>query len=91
MVERIDDMRARMKLVVVDIQDTCNDLRRASGLPGVEYGPTATQDRDRRGGDWILDAPAEAPAVWGGASGTVAWPEGEPLLIVGRRASARPR
>jgi len=36
-----------------------------------------------RGGDWILDAPTEVPAVWGGASGTVAWAKGEPLMIVG--------
>jgi replicative DNA helicase len=35
------------------------------------------------GGDWILDAPTETPAVWGGASGTVAWSKGEPLKIVG--------
>lgn len=35
------------------------------------------------GGDWILDAPTDTPAVWGGASGTVAWAKGEGLMIVG--------
>jgi replicative DNA helicase len=35
------------------------------------------------GGDWILDAPTETPAVWGGASGTVAWSKGEGLMLVG--------
>ena len=45
--------------------------------------PTSTTRHVLPGGDWMLDAPAEAPAVWGGASGTVAWPQGEPLLIVG--------
>lgn len=38
---------------------------------------------EQAAGDWILDAPREPPAIWGGASGTVAWPEGEPLLVVG--------
>ena len=35
------------------------------------------------GAVFILDQPAEVPAVWGGASGTVAWAKGEPLMIVG--------
>ncbi len=35
------------------------------------------------GGDWILDAPTETAAVWGGASAAVAWAEGEPLMICG--------
>lgn len=41
------------------------------------------QSRLVRGGAFILDQPAEVPAVWGGASGTVAWANGEGLMIVG--------
>lgn len=35
------------------------------------------------GGEFILDQPSEAEAVWGGASGNVAWAKGEGLMLVG--------
>ena len=43
-------------------------------------------DEQRRlvsGDEFVLDLPAEIPTVWGGASGTVAWAAGEPLMLVG--------
>jgi replicative DNA helicase len=43
-------------------------------------------DIDRRlirGDEFVLDLPAEIPAVWGGATGTVAWSVGEPLMLYG--------
>jgi replicative DNA helicase len=35
------------------------------------------------GAEFILDAPKDVPAVWGGASGTVAWAQGEGFMLVG--------
>lgn len=53
----------------------------------IEFAPelpkVAPGKRLLPGGDWILDAPVETPAVWGGASGTVAWSKGEGLMLVG--------
>jgi replicative DNA helicase len=43
-------------------------------------------EADRRlvpGDEFVLDLPGEIPAVWGGASGTVAWARGEPLMLYG--------
>jgi hypothetical protein len=66
-------------------EDLDRDYRRNGSAASValkdevlSHGP-----RTLPGGDWILDAPTETPAVWGDPSGRVAWAEGEPLLIVG--------
>jgi replicative DNA helicase len=45
-----------------------------------------TTEADRRlvpGDEFVLDLPTEIPAAWGGASGTVAWALGEPLMLCG--------
>lgn len=43
---------------------------------------SGNQDRVRTGGSWLLDAPEEAPTIWG--KGTeVLWARGESLMIAG--------
>jgi len=55
-----------------------------SGTDGrTDEGPSASASRLVRGDAFVLDQPVDVPAVWGGASGTVAWAEGEPLMVVG--------
>jgi len=61
-----------------------NEPEEPDPLPTVDEGEAArTPARLVSGGAFILDEPEEIPAVWGGASGTVAWAEGEPLMLVG--------
>jgi replicative DNA helicase len=47
-------------------------------LPNAE-----AQQRLIAGDEFVLDMPIELPVVWGGASGTVAWAQGEPTMICG--------
>jgi replicative DNA helicase len=49
----------------------------------VEQAVAETTNRLLRGDEFILDAPREVPAVWGGASGSVVWARGEGLMLVG--------
>lgn len=43
---------------------------------------SGNQDRVRHGGSWLLDAPEEAPTIWG--KGTeILWARGEALMIAG--------
>lgn len=45
-------------------------------------GPMDVHRRLTPGGSFLLDAPAEPPAVWG-SDDAVLWAQGEPLLLVG--------
>jgi hypothetical protein len=61
-------------------------VKAEKGLIDPEQNGQAPADELRArmlaGGQFILDAPEEIPAVWGTA-GQVAWAQGEPCLIVG--------
>lgn len=43
---------------------------------------SGNQDRVQRGGSWLLDAPDEAPTIWGRGT-EVLWARGEALMIAG--------
>jgi replicative DNA helicase len=54
-------------------------------LEALLHQATAGAARDRlvSGGQFVLDAPEQPPAVWGGASGSLVWASGEGLMICG--------
>jgi replicative DNA helicase len=87
-VERIVDAHARRRFV----HDASEAMRAAVSGNGdwralarrMEELPDAPTSRASTvpGGDWVLDAPTDVPAVWGSGE-RVAWSVGEPAILVG--------
>jgi replicative DNA helicase len=84
---RLIDKGTRLAQVGYEASTAAEAAEAARSILGTEIlRPAGELGVDQRrllaGGAFILDAPKDVPAVWGGGE-QVAWAQGEPLLIVG--------
>lgn len=82
----LDHWRARRLITAArELETTVRDRGPEAGYallqPLLEHTAPPVDSR-MRDGDWILDAPALPPAVWGQGS-DVLWAQGEPCLVTG--------